>query len=34
MKARGWIRKYRYMLVSAAALACVLTAGAANWPRG
>ncbi len=34
MRARGWIRKHRYLLVSAAALASVLLAGAANWPRG
>jgi hypothetical protein len=34
MRARGWIRKFCYLLVTAAALVAVLLAGAANWPRG
>ena len=34
MRAHGWIRRFRYLLVMAAALAAVLLAGAANWPRG
>ena len=34
MRARMWVRRYRYLLVSAAALASVWLAGAANWPRG
>jgi hypothetical protein len=34
MRARGWIRRSRYLLVMLAGLASVALAGAANWPRG
>ncbi len=34
MRAGGWIRKYRYLLASAVALASLALAGAANWPHG
>ncbi len=34
MRARAWVRRYRYLLVSAATMASVLLAGAANWPKG
>lgn len=33
MKARGWMRRYRYLLVSVAALASLWLGGAANWPN-
>jgi hypothetical protein len=32
MKLGGRLRKYRYIVASAAVLACLLVAGAANWP--
>ena len=34
MKLRGWLRRYRYLLFSAMALASLVLAGAANWPKG
>lgn len=34
MRARGWIRRYRYLLTAAAAVLSLVLAGGANWPRG
>ena len=34
MKARGWLRRYKYLLLSAMAFASLVVAGAANWPKG
>jgi hypothetical protein len=34
MRARAWIRRYRYLLATAAAVLSVVLAGGANWPRG
>jgi len=34
MRSRGWLRRYRYLLMSAMALASLVLAGAANWPKG
>jgi hypothetical protein len=33
MRGRGWIRRYRFLVASAAALVSVLLAGPANWPK-
>lgn len=34
MSSRGWLRRYRYLLLSAAVVASLVFAGGANWPKG
>lgn len=33
MRSRNWLRRSRYLLISVAAVAAALLAGAANWPN-